>query len=80
MVDNVLGILVGAAIDRSDGDSGIKGAIEGYLIEGAIKVIAPIAVTFAIGWGVQYLARRALHAVTGDPQLQQGALAPGGQP
>lgn len=76
MVDNVLGMLVGAAIDRSDGDSGIKGAIEGYLIEGAIKVIAPLAVTFAIGWGVQYLARRGLRAITGDPKLDQGALAP----
>ncbi len=69
MVDNVLGILVGAAIDREDGDSGVKGAIEGYLIEGAIKIVAPLVVTFAIGWGVQYLARRALHAVTGDPDL-----------
>ncbi|WP_404712001.1 hypothetical protein [Sphingomonas sp. MMS24-J13] len=76
MVDNVLGMLVGAAIDRSDGDSGLKGAIEGYLIEGAIKVIAPLAVTFAIGWGVQYLARRGLRAITGDPSLDQGALAP----
>ncbi len=76
MVDNVLGILVGAAIDRQDGDSGVKGAIEGYLIEGAIKIVAPLVVTFAIGWGVQYLARRALHAVTGDPKLDQGALGP----
>jgi hypothetical protein len=69
-------MLVGAAIDRQDGDSGIKGAIGGYLAEGAIKVIAPLAVTFAIGWGVQYGARRALRAVTGDPGLDQGAIAP----
>ncbi len=76
MVDNIVGMLVGAAIDREDGDSGVTGAIEGYLVEGAIKAIAPLVVTFAIGWGVQYLARRALHAVTGDQKLQQGALAP----
>lgn len=76
MVDNVLGMLVGAAIDRQDGDSGIKGAIGGYLAEGAIKLVAPLVVTFAIGWGVQYMARRALRAVTGDPKLDQGALAP----
>lgn len=66
MVDNALGMLIGAAIDRQDGDSGIKGAIGGYMAQGAIKVIAPLAVTFAIGWGVQYLARRAVQAVTGE--------------
>lgn len=76
MVDNLIGTLVGAAIDRQDGDSGVKGAIAGYVVEGAIKAVVPLAVTFAIGWGVQYLARRALHAVTGDPKLDQGALAP----
>ena len=69
MVDNMLGMLIGAAIDREDGDSGIIGAIEGGLIEGAIKLAVPIAITFAIGWSVQFLARRALHAVTGDPDL-----------
>lgn len=66
MVKNVLGILVGAAIDREDGDSGVEGAITGYLAEGAIKVIAPLAVTFAIGFGVQYLVRRGISAITGE--------------
>ena len=71
MVDNMLGMLVGATIDRRDGEGGAKGAIEGYLIEGALKIVAPLAVTFAIGWTVQFLARRALHAITDDPQLQR---------
>lgn len=65
-MNNVLGMLIGAAIDREDGDSGVEGAITGYLAEGALKVIAPLAVTFAIGWGVQFLARRALESVTGE--------------
>lgn len=65
-MSNWLGTLIGAEIDRSDGGSGTAGAIEGYVIEGAIKVIAPLAVTFAIGWGVQYLARRAYEAATGQ--------------
>lgn len=76
MAGNILGMLVGAAIDREDGESGIKGAIEGYLIEGAIKTVAPLVVTFAIGWVVQYAARRALHAITGDEELKRGALSP----
>jgi hypothetical protein len=66
MVSNVLGLLIGAEIDRDEGGEGIAGALEGYLIEGAVKAIAPLVVTFAIGWGVQFLARRAFNAVTGD--------------
>jgi hypothetical protein len=64
-MNNALGMLIGAAIDREDGDSGVEGAIGGYLAEGALKVIAPLVVTFAIGWGVQFLARRAVEAITG---------------
>ena len=66
MVSNVLGMLIGAEIDRDEGGEGIAGALEGYLIEGAVKAIAPLVVTFAIGWGVQFLARRAFAAVTGE--------------
>ena len=75
-MNNILGMLVGAAIDREDGDSGIGGAIEGYLVEGAIRAVAPLLVTFAIGWGVQYGVRRALHAITGDDALKKGAISP----
>lgn len=65
MADNVLGMLVGAAIDRRDGDSGLKGAIVGSLVQSSVRIVTPLAVTFAIGWTVQYLARRAVHAVGG---------------
>lgn len=65
-MNNVLGMLIGAAIDREDGDSGFGGAVEGYLAEGAIKLVAPLVVTFAIGWGVQFLARRAIEAISGE--------------
>lgn len=65
-MNNVLGMLIGTAIDREDGDSGVEGAITGYLAEGALKVIAPLAVTFAIGWGVQFLLRRGIEAITGE--------------
>ena len=66
MVSNVVGLLLGAELERGEGGSGVKGALEGYLIEGTIKVVAPLIVTFAIGWGVQFLARRAFEAVTGS--------------
>lgn len=65
---NLLGALIGAAIDRQDGDSGIKGAIIGTVAESAIRVAAPIAATWALGWAVQYGIRKAWHAATGaDP-------------
>ena len=73
---NLLGALIGAAIDREDGDSGIRGAIIGTVAESAIRTLAPIAATWALGWAVQYGVRKAWHAATGaDPvKAQTGAL------
>lgn len=73
---NLLGALIGAAIDRGDGDSGIKGAIIGTVAESAIRAIAPIAATWALGWAVQYGIRKAWHVATGaDPvNPETGAL------
>ena len=65
-MSNLLGALIGAAIDRRDGDSGIKGAIIGSVAETAVRVIAPLAVTFAIGWAVQYAAKKTWDAVAED--------------
>ena len=66
MVSNVLGMLIGAEIDREDGGSGIGGALEGYLIQGAVKAVSPLVLTFAIGWTVQFFARRAVRALSGN--------------
>ena len=64
-MSNLLGALVDAAIDRRDGDSGVKGAIIGSLAEKAIRVAAPIALTFALGWAVQRGVRRGWRAFSG---------------
>jgi hypothetical protein len=53
---SILGALIGAAIDRTDGDSGIKGAIIGVGLQKTASIIAPLVVTFAIGWAVQKIA------------------------
>ena len=58
-MSNLIGALIGAAIDRRDGDSGIKGAIIGSVAEGALRIAAPIALTYALGWAVQYGVRKA---------------------
>ena len=74
-MSNLLGALIGAAIDRRDGDSGIKGAIVGSLTEGAVRALAPIVATYALGWAVQYGVRKAWHAVAGeDPVREDGRL------
>jgi hypothetical protein len=64
IIMGIFGALVGAAIDRTDGDSGIKGAIMGAALQKTASVLAPIAVTFAIGWAVQKAAGMAWSAVS----------------
>ena len=72
---NLLGALIGAAIDRQDGDSGIKGAILGTVAESTIRAVAPLVATFALGWAVQYGIRKGWHAIAGqDPVDQSGRL------
>ena len=63
---NLLGALIGAAIDRQDGDSGIKGAIVGTIAESAIRGLAPLVATYALGWAVQYGIRKGWHAIAGE--------------
>lgn len=72
---NLLGALIGAAIDREDGDSGIKGAIIGTVAESTIRVLAPVVATYALGWAVQYGIRKGWHALIGeDPMDKDGRL------
>jgi len=74
-MSNLFGALIGAAIDRQDGDSGIKGAIVGTVAEGAIKVLAPIVVTYALGWLVQYGISKAWAGATGNDPSKRSDVA-----
>ena len=76
-MNNIVGMLIGAALDRRDGEGGLKGALGGYVAEAVVKAAVPIAVTFAIGWGVQFAARRVMHALTSDPELRRKTAARG---
>ncbi len=71
---NLIGMLVGAAIDRGDGDSGIKGAVIGSLVQGVAKVAMPLAITAAVGYGVLRLVRgtagRARNIVASEPNAK----------
>lgn len=68
---NLIGALIGAAIDRRDGDSGIKGAIIGTVAQGAIRALAPIAATYALGWAVQYGIQKAWRAIAGEDPVDR---------
>jgi hypothetical protein len=53
----------------------LKGAIVGTVVEGTVKVLAPIVATYALGWAVQYGIRKAWHAaVREDPVDEEGRL------
>jgi hypothetical protein len=69
---NLLGALIGAAIDRGDGDSGLKGAIVGTVAETVIRGLAPIVATYVLGWGVQYAVRKGWHAIVGADPVDGG--------
>ncbi|MGE5563345.1 MAG: hypothetical protein ACM3ZV_08540 [Bacillota bacterium] len=72
---NLLGAMIGAALDREEGGSGITGAIEGTIAEWAIRAIAPVVATYALGWAVQYGVRKGWHALIGeDPVDDEGRL------
>lgn len=72
---NLLGAMIGAAMDREEGGSGIKGAIEGTIAEWAIRRIAPIIATYMLGRMVEYGVRKGWQAITGsDPVDDRGQL------
>ncbi|WP_366509168.1 hypothetical protein [uncultured Sphingomonas sp.] len=49
-----IGALVGAAIDKMSGDddSSVDGAIKGAVVANVLRVVAPMAITYAVGWAV----------------------------
>jgi hypothetical protein len=72
---NLVGALIGAAIDRDEGGSGVMGAIEGTIAEAAVRALVPVVATYALGWAVQYGIRKGWHALVGeDPVDEDGRL------
>ena len=69
-MSNLFGALVGAAIDRQDGDSGIKGAILGSIVQNAVQIAVPILATYALGWTVQYALQKGWTALTDDDDFE----------
>ena len=49
-----IGALVGGVIDSmgGDGDSNADGAIIGAVSANVLKLVVPVAITYAVGWAV----------------------------
>jgi hypothetical protein len=48
-----IGALIGGAIDAMSGDdSAADGALYGAITANVLKLVLPVAFTYAIGWGV----------------------------
>jgi hypothetical protein len=49
-----VGALIGGAIDAmaGDDDSSADGALIGAVTANVLKIVAPLAVTYAVGWAV----------------------------
>ncbi len=53
MSATTIGALVGGAIDAMSGDDGVgDGAIKGAITANVLKVVVPLAITYAVGWAV----------------------------
>jgi hypothetical protein len=63
-----LGALVGAAVDRRDGDSGIKGALVGAAAGRVLRSVVPVAAAATMGWAALAVLRRR-RAKSGKSQM-----------
>lgn len=59
-MDNLIATAIGAAIDRQDGDSGIKGAIIGYVAASVVASVIRLSVVGLISYGAFSLVRKRL--------------------
>ena len=66
-ISTIIGAAIGSAIDGADGDdSTADGALIGAGVVTAMRIIVPIAVTFAAGWLVLRGLGKVTDAVLGE--------------
>ena len=63
-----IGALIGAAIDGISGDDDVAGgALIGAVTANVLKIVLPLAVTYAVGWGVLRGATEVREKLLGGP-------------
>ena len=66
-ISTILGAAIGSAVDGADGDdSTADGALIGAGVVTAVRIIVPIAITFAAGWLVLRGLGKVTDAVLGE--------------
>lgn len=66
MSATTIGALIGGAVDSMSGDDGnADGAIIGAVSANVLKVVLPMAVTYAVGWAVLRGVAELNHRVMG---------------
>lgn len=74
MLSAILGAAIGSAIDGSDGDdSTLDGALGGAVAGMAVRALAPIVLTYAVGWLVLHGIGKAKDAVFSEPRAEATA-------
>jgi len=73
---NILGPLIGAAIDRRDGDSGVKGALLGSVLQSVGKTAIAAGLVIGAGWVVKALFDRSRDADREDHNIFNPHEAP----
>lgn len=64
-----IGALIGAAIDGMSGDDSVAdGALKGAIAGKAVQIVAPVIVTYAVGWLVLRGIGQAVDAITGSKE------------
>lgn len=66
---NLIGALLGAAIDRRDGDRGVKGLVAGAALQGIARKSIPLGVAVVAGLALKrrWDRRRATHVAPDYP-------------
>lgn len=72
---NILGPVIGAAIDRRDGDSGIKGALLGSLIQSGARAATTLGVVIAVGWVIKKVITSPTKSSDADVTIQEAVPA-----
>ena len=63
-----IGALIGAGIDGLSGDDDVAGgALIGAVTANVLKIVLPLAVTYAVGWGVLRGAAELREKLLGGP-------------
>jgi len=70
---NLIGPLIGASLEKKKGNSPVKGAILGSLIQSTVRTAVSLAATAAVGYALKKVFDKVAAAETPTPSDQPAA-------